>query len=455
MDKSVASRTKHVTQNALWSFLLQILTIVFQFVSRTIFINSLGKDYLGISELFFNILTLVSFAELGIGSAIVYCMYKPLAENDQDKLASLMDFYKKAYRIIALIIALIGLACIPLLPYVIKDAPNIRESFTLIYLLYLFNTVISYFFTYTKSIITADQNDYIVILYYKVFYFLQVILQIIVLLLAHNFILFLLMQILCTFLNNFLISKRAKRMYPFIAKPNPEKLPTKERKVIAENVKSLVVYRICDIALNSIDNILISMLFGVLSVALCSNYLLVESSLSQIIKLVINAFNASIGNLNTGDDLVKSKRIFNAVYMITAWLYGFLAIGISVMSIPLIRLWLGESFIIGQAVITSIALRTYITGMQYGPFTYRTTMGLLREKRFVPLLAAILTLVLSVLFARFIGLAGIFFATFVSRLATTTIVDILIVFKKGFRQSPWPMFKKICFYFILLILGVC
>ena len=451
MDKSTPSRTKHVTQNALWSCSLQVLTLVFQFASRTIFINTLGKDYLGISELFYNVLMFVSFAELGIGNAIVYCMYKPLAENDHATLMSLMNFYKKAYRIIALVIALIGLACIPLLPYVIKDAPNIRESLTLIYLLYLFNTVSSYFFTYNKSIITADQKDYIVILYYKGFYFLQVILQIFTLLLTHNFIIYLLMQILCTFLNNFLISKKAKRMYPYITVPNPPQLPDAKRRVIVENVKSLVVYRISDISLNSIANILISMIFGIQSVALCSNYLLIESSLNQIIKLVINSFNASIGNLNTGDDLDKSRRVFNAVYMITAWLYGFLAVGIAVMSTPLIHLWFGDSYIVGQAIVITIALRTYITGIQYVPFTYRTTMGLLQEKRFVPLLAAILNLGLSVLFAYIMGLPGIFVATFISRLVTTTIVDMLIVCKKGFKQSPWPMFKHTGAYFILLV----
>ena len=183
-----SSRTQYAIKNASITTCMQIVNIVLGFVSRTIFIYLLNSDYLGVNSLFTNILTVLSFAELGIGNAIVFSLYKPIAENDKKKIQALMKFYKNAYWLIGSVILLAGLCVIPFLDVVIKDKPAIDESLVLIYCLYLFNTAVSYFFSYKKTLITACQKDYIVQIYTRVFQFVQLVVQSVFLLITHNFI---------------------------------------------------------------------------------------------------------------------------------------------------------------------------------------------------------------------------------------------------------------------------
>lgn len=150
-------RTENSIKNSIIGILGQVFNIILNFVSRTIFIFILGANYLGVNGLFTNILSMLSLAELGIGSAIIYHMYKPLANKDEEKLKSLMHLYAKAYRYIGLVVAIVGLSIVPFLGVIIKDKPNV-EHLTIIYLLFLANSVVSYFFAYKTSIITADQK---------------------------------------------------------------------------------------------------------------------------------------------------------------------------------------------------------------------------------------------------------------------------------------------------------
>lgn len=158
------SRTKNVTINSLVSLLCQVLNLFLNFLTRTVFIKILGAEYLGVNGLFTNILTILSFAELGIGNAIVFNLYKPLAQNDKKKISSLMLLYKKAYTIIGLFVLGAGVLVTPFLDVIIKTKPNISENISLLYILFLLNTVVSYFFVYKKNIIIADQKNYITLI---------------------------------------------------------------------------------------------------------------------------------------------------------------------------------------------------------------------------------------------------------------------------------------------------
>ena len=163
------SRTKNSFKNFQFGAITQVINTIFSFISRTIFIKVLGEEYLGVNGLFTNILTVLSFAELGIGNAIIFSMYKPIAENNKDKINALMKLYKKAYNIIGIVVLLIGICVVPFLDFIIKDPPNIHENIEMVYLLYLLNTSLSYFFTYKKSIISAQQKEYIINTYKIIF----------------------------------------------------------------------------------------------------------------------------------------------------------------------------------------------------------------------------------------------------------------------------------------------
>lgn len=424
-----------MARNAAVSLACQAIALLLQFVGRAVFVKTLGRDYLGVSGLFTNVLTVLSFAELGIGNAMIFSMYKPLAENDTGKLNSLMTLYKKAYRYIGLFIAVAGVCLIPFMDLIIREKPAITDDLTLIYLLYLFNSVSSYFFVYKKSIITADQKLYIVNLYHQVANVLQVIFQIVFLLLTHNFIVYLLIQIIFTVLNNAVTARKANKMYPFLREP-AEPVSAAERSSIFKDVKALAMYKLGSTVLNGTDNIIVTAMFSVGDVGLVSNYVMINSAFTTILGRITEAFTASIGNLNVDNDREKQYSVFKKLFFLCAWMFGFVTVGILLLASDVVTVWLGSEYVLDYNTVVALAVSFYVSSMQYSAYAFRTTSGLFVQGRFAPVLAAVLNIVLSILLARMMGLCGIFFATAISRFGTVGVVDGILIFRKRFKTNP-------------------
>lgn len=444
------SRTKNVLKNVWVGIICRVINLIMGFVSRTVFISILGIEYLGVNGLFTNVLTILSFAELGIGNAIIFSMYKPLAENDEQKLASLMQFYKKTYTIIGIVVAVIGVAVVPFLPYLINGTTSIAEDLTVIYLLFLANTAVSYFFVYKKSIITADQKNYLVVGLGEIICIARIIVQLIVLYFTHNFILYLVLQIAFTAIDNIVLSIIADKIYPYI-KQKAQPLSKEETKTIFVNVFSLVVYKIGSVILNGTDNILVSSLIDVASVGLVSNYVYLHTACNSILSVILNAFTASIGNLNAEEDSEKKHNVFNKVFLLSVWLYGFAAVGLAVVSPAFISAWIGEQYLLDRLTVFAIMLGFYVPQAHFAAYTYRTTTGLFTKGKWAPLLAAIINIVLSILLCQWIGIAGIFLATPIARMLTTGIVDPILIYKHVFKRNPLEYYVKYVMYLLLVI----
>ena len=249
------SRTSNSIRNIKYAIFGQGIGIIISFFSRMVFVRILSAEYLGLNGLFTNILSILSLAELGVGPAIVYSMYKPLAEKNEYKLKALMSLYRKAYITIGIVIAVIGLTFTPFLDFFIKDIPNI-PNIKLIYLMFVANSSISYFFSYKRSLIIAGQKRYIATFYRYSFYFLLNIAQIIALLLTKNYILYLGLQIISTFLENVCVSNKADRLYPFIKTKGDERLDKAEKYTIVRNVKAMIFHKVGGTVINGIDNLL-------------------------------------------------------------------------------------------------------------------------------------------------------------------------------------------------------
>lgn len=402
------SRTANTAKNASFGLVSQIVNIILSFISRTVFIYVLGVEYLGINGLFTNILMLLSFAELGIGNAIIYGMYKPLAMDDKEKIKSLMALYAKAYKAIGLFVFTAGLLVIPFMDYIIKDTPNINESITLIYILFLLNTTISYFFVYKKSIITADQKNYVVLFYEQLFKVGQTLAQILFLWITGQYLIFLVIQILTTLLNNIYVSKKADKMYPFLKEGKTKSLEKEEQSSIFANVKALFLYKFGSVVLNGTDNIIISAIIGTIAVGLNSNYVLIISAITAIVGQIMNGFTASVGNLNAVGSNESKERAFNKIFFVSAWMYGFCAVGLYLFLNKLIVLWIGEAFIFSDLVVFAIVLHFYVNSVHFAAYTYRVTMGLFIQGRWAPLAAAIINIVLSFWLGSTIGIAVYF-----------------------------------------------
>lgn len=436
------SRTANTAKNALFGLISQALNIILSFISRTFFINILGAEYLGVNGLFTNILTLLSFAELGIGNAVIYGMYKPLATNDKEKIKSLMALYAKAYKIIGLFVFVIGLLIIPSLDYIIKDTPTIKENINLIYVLFLLNTSLSYFFVYKKSIITADQKNYVILLYEQLFKIVQTLVQIVFLWLTGEYIIFLVIQIIITLLNNVYVSLKADKMYPFLREGTVETLDKKERNSIFSNVRSLFLYKFGSVILNGTDNIIISAIIGIAAVGLNSNYVLIISAMTAVTGQIMNGFTASVGNLNAVGTQESKESVFNKIFFLSAWMYGFCSVGLFLFFNKFITFWIGESYIFSELVVFTIVLHFYVNNVHFTAYTYRVTMGLFVQGRWAPLTAAIVNILLSLLLGKAFGLAGIFFATSIARFLTTGLVDPILVYRNGFKKSPLSYYTR-------------
>jgi len=416
-----------------------------------VFIKSLGSEYLGVNGLFTNILTILSFAELGIGNAIIFSMYKEIATDNVSKIKSLMQLYKRAYNTIGCIVLLIGGCITPFINLMINGTPSIAENIHYIYILFLINTGVSYFFAYKKAIISAHQKEYIINIYKVITEVIKAILQITILIITKNFILYLIVQILCTLLDNVLTARHANRMFSYLKETDVEELETEEKKTIFSNVKALVLYKFGSIILNGTDNIIISKMIGLISVGLISNYNLLITTITTLISSALNGVIASVGNLNIGNDINRQEKVYKQLFFISVWIYGFCSIAFMTLVNDFITLWVGRGYQLSLFVVFTIVLHLYVNGVQFASYTYRTTMGLFNQGKYCPIIAAIINILLSVLLGYKLGLAGIILATSISRLVTTTWYDIYMVYTIKFKKSPLRMYLRYIVYFIIVL----
>lgn len=445
------SRTKNVLINMIYGTSFQVISLIMGFISRTIFIKLLSAEYLGINSLFTNILTILSFAELGIGNAIVFNLYKPIAKNDEKKINILLKFYKRTYFIIGIVILIVGLCLVPFLPNLISEVPDITENIYLIYIMFLLDTVISYFFTYRTSIITADQKNYIIIRTVQIFKIFQIILQMIVLYITRNYYLYLVLQLSNTLITFLYLSHKSKKMYPYTKDLGKEVLPKKERKEIFKNVRALFIGKFSSVILNGTDSIIISKYIGLAVLGVYSNYLLLISAITQILGQLLNSFTASIGNLNTEDSIEKKQKVFNLLYFFTIFMFGVIGISLYILLNDFVTIWIGKDYLLSSLTVGSIVLHFYVNGVQFSTFTYRQTAGIFREFRYFAIVSAVENIVLSIWLAKLIGLPGVFFATSIARLSTSGWIDPLLVHKRIFKDSPKKYFIKY-FYYISIVL---
>lgn len=451
------SRTKNSFINSTVGFLSKILVFIVQFICRTVFIKQLSTDYLGINGLFSNILTVLSLAELGVGSAIIFKLYKPIHDEDKEKIKTYLNFYRKAYTIIGLVIFMIGIMIVPFLNVMIKEVPDIKENIKLIYILFLLNTSISYFFTYKKSIISGYQKEYVITLIDLIVLIIQNTLQIIFLYLTKNYIVYIIIQILGTILINIISSYFANKMFPFIKEKNIVPLTKKEEKNIFEDVKALVFYNAGYVVSNGTDNIIISSFIGVAKVGLLSNYTTLTTAVTQFLASFFKGFTASIGGLNAEDDNSKKESIYYQIILLCFFIYGIVSIEFTVLVNPFIKIWLGNKYLLDFWIAFILGLNLYIDGMRYSNSAFRSTTGLFKQGKFKPLVSSIVNIILSIILVKPLGIFGVLLATALARVFITTSWDPYLLHKYKFKTSSKKFYLKYVYYMIcyFAVLFIC
>ncbi len=433
------------------------VNILLGFVSRMFFTRVFSPEYLGISGLFTNVLSMLSLAELGIGSAIVYALYSPIAKNDNGKIASLVRFYGRCYRVIAAVVAAVGLALVPFLDVIVKEKPNIDENFYLIYLIYLFNSVSGYLFAYRATLLTASQKNYITNIVNNIAVIIQHIIQIMLMLSTGNYIAYLITFAVFNLAQNIVSSEIAKRHYPCIKEKNIAPLEKEEKRSLIRNIRALTIGRIGGLLVNSTDNIIITYFDGLITAGLASNYTLFSTNINMLLSIVFNSVNASVGNHNAVESKENRHNLFKTINLANFWMYGWAAIGIFVVSTDAVKLMFGEDYVLPLSIPFVVALNFYMVGMQNAVWTYINTQGLFRPGRYLGLLTAAINLVASILLGRVWGLFGILFASALSRLLTNIWYSPYMLYKRGFKMPVSIYVKKYLIYLLILVVagGIC
>lgn len=449
---SSKSRIKYSLLNMFAGYIGFFINTLIGFICRMVFTRCLAKEYLGISGLFTNILTVLSLAELGIGAAISYALYKPLAENDERKIASLMKFYSSAYKIIGTIVAVVGLALLPFLKFLIDDTPNIKESVYLIYIMYLFNTVLSYFFSYRITLLTADQRNYVQILISYSITITQSIIQIIFLLITHEFISYLIIQTIGGVSFNLIVSHKVKKDYPYICGKNIEPITKEEKNSLFVNIKALTCNKIAEILVNSTDNIIITYFCGLVTVGLVSNYLLFINVISNVTSQIFNGILASVGNFNATKNSEESFKLYKVLQFANFVVFGFTFMVILFISSDFVMMFFGEDFQLPFYIPIILSLNYYMVHMQNASSTFRTAMGLFKYGQYVFLITAITNIILSIWWGHLWGLIGIYIATAVARMLTNEWYIPYAVNIFGFNKNPMIYFKIHMEYICVLVI---
>lgn len=445
------SRTENSIINSAMSIVTQVLTVVLNFAVKTVFIKMLNDEYLGVNGLFTNIITMLSLADLGIGIAIPYSLYKPLAKKDEHKINVLMNFYKKVYTIIGIAVLLIGLSLTPFLGLIIKDIPKNVPHLSLIYILFVIHSASSYFFVYKKFLIDSDQKGYITSRIIFTFSTLLSIIQIILLVTTKNYILFLLSSIILVIIQNIYISSKANKLYPFIKNKTDEKLEKEDMEGIKKNVSSLFIYKVGTVIMNGTDNIIISKFIGLIIVGFYSNYVLIINSITTVLNQIFNAITSSIGNLVVTTNKKRSKEVYDNLNFANFWLYALFGVCIIVLINPFINIWIGKKYVMGFSIVFLLVLNFYVLGMQSVTNSFRNAYGLFWIAKYRPIIMVIINIIISVVLVQFIGIEGVLIGTLISRLVTTAWLDPYIVHKYGFEISPKSYYIDYLKYLVIFI----
>lgn len=427
------NRKEKVGKNLFYGFSSQLVLTIIPFISRTVFLKTLGAEYLGIGSLFNSILTVLSLAELGIGNVVVYSLYKPIAEDDRDRISSLVNFYKKVYRLIIFVILIFGLLIFPFLGYIV-NLPSSFNNAKYYFLLLLLNTVFSYVNIYKISVIRAYQNQYVISIYTTIGTIAMNLLQIVFLFLTKNYAIYLFIQMVSTLGINYFLSRKAEKDYGFIKNKSNE-INKIEQKEIFKNTLSMMKYKIGGVLLNSTDNIYISMFVGTITVGYFNNYIALQSVLNKIVLMIQEAFTPTVGNINAKESYEYKYETFKYLSYLFFYIATVFSVGFYLVASEIIYFWLGVEYILSDFSILALTINFYLPTVLQPVWIFRNTNGLFNRTKNVLLYAAILNIFLSYFLGKYFGLSGIIVATSISRLLTSFWYEPYFLYKDYFIKD--------------------
>lgn len=450
-------RTKNSILNIFFGTVMQLVIVVLGLISRNIFFMELGSEVLGINATLASLITMLSLTELGIGSAILVSLYKPIQENDKEKIKSIMKFYKTSYRNIAICAGLIGLLFLPFMYDILFiDAVLTisRKELQFIYLLFVLDMCLSYTFAYKKSLLFADQKNYIVNIIRTLFSILLTIVQVVTLIATSNFTFYIIAKIIVKLIENITTSIMVDKKYPYLNEPTVS-LDKETKNSIFSNYKALAVHYIGNYLVSGTDMLIITRFLGLMVAGIYSNYLLVTTMVKEFLMHFSSGITASFGNIIACEEFEKLSNIFYCSFFIIFAISNTVCISLFVLFNSFIRIWIGDGYTFSLGVLFIIVMNTYFVLLSSVISALRSSAGLYKPDRYLHILLAIINLIISIGLVQIIGISGVFIGTLICLIIKEITVLPYIVFKHIFKISSLKYMFRFFQYTLFTFLSGC
>ena len=442
-------RVKNSIRNIVTGVFGQVLNILVNFVVRTVFIATLSEAYLGINGLFTSLLTILSFMELGIGGALYYAMYKPMAERDLEKVQSLLRLYRAAYRIIGFAMFFAGLAMLPFLSYLVRGSTDLVDL-RLVFVLYLLESATSYwFFAYYSAVLYTDQKNYVIALIHYVASLATMAARLVILLSLRGtpglcFYCYSAMGVVANILKNLLVRARVRKLYPWTRDNRADPLPREEKRAFFKNVVGTCTNKICKTLNDGIDNTIISAYVGLSAVGVYSNYLALKIYVNRFLSAIFSAMTASIGDLCAVESQEKKESFFRTLQFTYFWVYGFCAICFWTLYNAFIDgVWLRDTrWLLPDRDVFLIVFNFLLLGLTEDVSKYRDVNGLYWQTKYRYVLSSLLNVGLSIFLTgpAGLGITGALLGTTASTLVLICY-DPVLVYRHVFHKSAGVYYR--------------
>lgn len=409
------NRTKNAIRNIIFGGILRVYQIIVPFIMRTVMIYYMGVQYLGLNSLFTSVLQVLNLVELGVGSAMVYSMYKPIVEDDKETICALMRLYQTYYRVIGVIIAVAGICLTPFIPKLIKSDLPSGINIYILYLLNLSATVLSYWlFAYKNSLLQAHQRIDITSKVTLVTSTVQYSIQVIVIIILKNYYIFVLVMLGTQAMTNVITSIVVTKMYPNYTAQGT--LPKEMVASINSRIRDLFTSKIGAVIVNSADTIVISAFLGLTMLAIYQNYFYILSAIISVGTIIFSACTAGIGNSLIVESKEKNYQDLRKITFMIAWFSGFCTACLLCLYQPFMDVWVGEKLKLEFLAVVCFCIYYFVYEINQLLNLYKDAAGIWHEDRFRTLITALTNLIMNLIMVRFWGIYGVILSTVLSTL---------------------------------------
>ena len=417
------SRTVNSLRNMFAAWGGQAIYAIGQFVVRAAMISQLPQVFVGFESIFSSVLTIISLADLGFGSAIVFALYKPIAENNKEAIKSLMRLFKRVYITIGVVIIALGAILTPNIRAILgadcPDIPYIQAYF----FCFVLNTGVSYFFSYRGSLLYAHQKSYIVYIITYSFQIVMCIAQVTVLLLTQNYLIFLICMVCSTLFQNIVIAVVSGKMFPYLKEKDVQPIDKVVLKDIKQNIIGLFMHRIAGVCSTPVSNLIITNVVGLTITSLYGNYLLIVNALTNVLSKAFDAMIASIGNLSVKESKERQNEVFKTTFFINSFLYVVISTGFICSVNCFIELLAGDGWCFGNVTVFLIVYLFYVKGMRSACSSFTSAYGLYWKTKWKAVLEAIFLPVFALILAFPLGIDGVLLGCMISSLVISTVYE--------------------------------